>query len=237
LRKIGTIQKIVDKTTNKTVYKLAGISSQLSAVAMVLSHLEQRRYAYDIENLYWGGQELGREKWWKQVERRAHESNAAMTEAVNQWFKDAYSEKFRTDKIRTIIGEILELTIHRWLDISLFYFTALFGKEMLPILQKRLEIRSGTSVSDEEAFQEWTSWWYGIDPKTTFWNPVGEHLALLALAVNAGYYSIQDLTSGLEEIYTRLQNESVLKGTVAGMPIYEVQLQDTRKLVGSKIGR
>jgi len=222
LKKTGAVKRVIDEEKNKIVYTpkdRIGITNLKQPRAEWVSFLRMRRRGYDLEELYWGGQELGLERWWEQAKVRSKKAHSALSSSVNMWFKDKYGEKFTKDGIGTVFREMTDLLVHNWLDVAELYLTMLFGKEMI-VDRHAPRVETLPEGLQNELIKNKLSWWYTSDPEAAIWEQVREFLALVVLAIKAGYCSTRDVSSVLADIHGEIFGRGLAaKGMPKGIPI------------------
>ena len=220
----GAITRVVDNATNKVIYRrmdddvVEGFTRVMEGTETLhklgftvsagysrpegFSLLRMRRRGFDIEDFYWGGQELGAEGWWEQVKRRAKSAEAAEDQAVNLWFARTYG-RFAAEGAERMLSQIILQVVLVYIEIAALYLGMSHGTESLII--------PDPVGSDPRKLKEWrkgrtplaVSAWYRVDPKTLVWETISDNLALVALAIKSGSFKGKDAEKALMRIYDR----------------------------------
>jgi hypothetical protein len=235
LKQKHTVKRVVDDH-DKVVYMardaLPAAEFRTSQIKWA-TLLELRRWDYDIEELYWGGQELGLDGWWKAVQERAKKADSAMKRAVSLWFNAEYGDAFRQNDVAIILGQMTEQLIVDWFFLIRFYLPAIFGDEASHLRAGNIAMAPSakTRRKAERMRRMWLSYWYQNDPEARSWDSMREYLALLALGIKAGHYTIRELQAAIEQASIRLAKRGLIpRGRVKGMPFGIVQADDIHHL-------
>ena len=159
-----------------------------------------RRSRFDLQYIYWGGQELGAEDWWKQVEKRREEAKIAMAKAEDLWFKKFYGGFFRRNKLENVLSDVTSGLIGDWMMLLEFYLTAIIGSNVFHKLHKTDRSLMGTGKDAHDIPRGDILTWYQIDPQVFLLENLVDSLSLIALAINAGYYSKRQVALALSRL-------------------------------------
>jgi hypothetical protein len=146
---------------------------------------EMRRKGFDLESLYWGGQEFGEKGWWKQVERRREAARAAMTRAEKEWFTKECGNYYKNRKLDAVLKDTISLFLLDWIFVLQFYLTAITGENMYPNTRHEL---MGSGKGKYDVADSIIGLWYCLDLQTRLWDDTSDPLAKIGIAINAGYY-------------------------------------------------
>jgi len=201
-----------------------------SGPATWISLMRKRRRGFDVEDLYWGGQDLDAAGWWKQVGERSKSAQPIMKKAIELWFRDAYGQKFAGERVGTILNLMISQLVGAWIEVVRLYLGMVFAKSRLPSIVG-IDANTRTRTIFNEPVQDgirriWMAYWFGGDPKSRIWEQARENVALLVLGVKAGYYSFEDLGTALVDAQVNLPHPRESKPTLDAIQDGEIaQLQ------------
>jgi hypothetical protein len=211
LRTKGAINRVVDQETDTIVYVPNEQPLQENKLPMphAPSAIWARERDFDIEHLYWGGQEARGIQWWKQVRARSKHAEPKLAKAANTWFREVYGDKFKFDSLETIVLEMLQDLAYEWMDSALFYLMAVFGEKAVRAESATLIGRNMTgpiTFGMLNLLQHgiWKNRWRNWGPRERVWDEAKHHIALLALAIKGGYCTLPEMMTVLETISRRL---------------------------------
>ncbi len=201
LRKIGSVKRVLDEKNNKILYTTRDEFHPKGHAEQRPPPMPSPRFirGFDIEELYWGGQELGYDKWCELVQERGAKARRATNRAADLWFKDFFGQKFATEKVGTIMQEMSDTLVFMWLTLVAFYLDSLFGQGKF--LAQFLGEKRGRASRRKETYQRYSEypWFWEADPKNCLWFEIRESLAFLALGIEAGYFNYSQANEAIKE--------------------------------------